>query len=321
MKLFRTFIYSSLVSTVLTITALSQPGGITPPQASQDDRYRIGFQDVLDIQVYRHPDLNKRVPVDPSGTIDLFRLEGKAITAVCKTERELAKDIEAAYRVSYLKDPQVSVTVVEQRSQPLSVIGAIEKPGTYSVGRQLNLLQLLALAGGPNKEAGTRLYVVRGGNVSTCREGGAPVGPEAGLIAFKIKDVYEGKSTLQMVPGDVVTVLKADIIYVYGNVTEPGPVEVREPITLTQAVASAKGLKASTAKGSVRILRQRPDSLEREEIIINLSDVEKQKVKDPYLEPNDIVAISQDATKAILSSVVRAITGGLPTIVTGVRPR
>ena len=64
--------------------------------AAKNDRYRIGFQDVLNIQVFRHPDLNQTVPVSPNGTIILFRLD-RPVIAVCKTERELATEIAGAY--------------------------------------------------------------------------------------------------------------------------------------------------------------------------------------------------------------------------------
>ena len=281
-------------------------------QTSPDDRYRIGFQDVLSIEVFRHPELNGTRIVNPNGTIDLYRLD-KPIVAACKTERELALDIQAAYKVSYLVNPLVTVRVVEQRSQTLSVIGAVEKPGPYQVGRQLSLLQLLALAGGPNKEAGTRLYVVRGGSTSACRQNEGDEPATDALVAFKISDLYQGKKNLKMLPGDVVTVLKSDIIYVYGNVTKPGAIEVREPITLTQAIASGEGLAPAADKKEVRILRQKPDSLEREEIIVNLSAIEKGKEKDPYLEPNDIVAVSKDKMKDILGQITKVITGAAGT--------
>ncbi len=131
-------------------------------------------------------------------------------------------------------------------------------------------------------------------------------------MTFKIRDLQEGKENLEMRPGDVVSVLKSDIIYVYGNVKKPGPVEVREPITLTQAIASAEGYTNATDKDTVRILRQKPDSLDREEIIVNLSDIEKRKAADPYLQPNDIVALSKDNTKAILTGIGTAFKNGIP---------
>jgi len=280
--------------------------------AARDERYRIGFQDVLDVQVFRHPELNVKVPVNPDGRIYLYRLD-KPVVAVCKTERELADDITAAYKVSYLRDPQVTVTVAEQKSQSMAVIGAVEKPGSFFVSRELNLLQLIAMAGGPSKEAGTRVLVVRVGSNTDCKTDDDSQA-QPGLMTFKIRDLQEGKQNLEMRPGDVVSVLKSDIIYVYGNVKKPGPVEVREPITLTQAIASAEGYTNATDKDSVRILRQKPDSLDREEIMVDLSAIEKQKAKDPYLQPNDIVAVSKDKSKAIISGIGEAIKNGIPLI-------
>src|SRR5260221_13856816 len=88
--------------------------GTVASAAAKDDRYRIGFQDVLDIQVFKHPELSQRAPVSPNGTIVLFRLE-RPVVAVCKTERELATDIANAYKEKYLRDPQVNVVVAEQK--------------------------------------------------------------------------------------------------------------------------------------------------------------------------------------------------------------
>jgi len=151
----------------------AQQAASTPDQVSgmkdNTERYRIGFQDVLDVQIYRHTDLTQRVSVSPSGTITLFRLD-HPVVAVCKTERELATDIANAYKENYLRDPEVNVVVAEQHSQPVAVIGAVEKPGSFYLGRRYQLLEMLALARGPSKEAGTRLLVARTGSTSNCRE-------------------------------------------------------------------------------------------------------------------------------------------------------
>ncbi len=96
------------------------------PVAQNEERYRIGFQDRLTVQVFRHPELNQTVEVNSNGTIDLFRLDAPVV-AVCKTERELANDIADAYRKDYLKNPEVNVVVSEQRSQSFAVIGAVSK--------------------------------------------------------------------------------------------------------------------------------------------------------------------------------------------------
>jgi polysaccharide export outer membrane protein len=298
-----------VVQTAVPVTKVSAPGGST------EDRYRIGFQDTLDVQVFRHPELSKRVAVAPNGTISLFRLD-QPVVAVCKTEEELANDIAAAYAKDYLKNPEVSVLVVEQKSQSVSVIGAVEKPGSFYINRRIHLLELLAFAGGPKTdEAGTRLLVARTGSTSNCQDADASKdSDDVQLMDFKLRDVQEGKQTLWMRPGDVVSVMDADVVYVYGNVNKQGSVKIKEPLTLTQAIVLAAGLKPATRKDNIRVLRQKSGSVEREELVYDLSKIDKGASPDPFLEPNDIVAVSEDKTKSIINSIARSITGGVSNV-------
>ena len=115
--------------------------------------------------------------------------------------------------------------------------------------------------------------------------------------------------------GDVVSVLDADIIFVYGNVNKQGALKIRDQITLTQAIASAEGLLPAADKGKVRILRQLPGKPERDEFVFDLNQIDKGKVKDPILEPNDIVAVSQDKSKAILLGIGSALKSSVPSAV------
>lgn len=300
------FAFFSLAALSTVAQQPTSPGGDT-------DRYRIGFQDVLDVQVFRHPELNQRVSVSPTGTITLFRLENP-IVAVCKTDRELAVAIADAYREKYLRDPQVNVVVAEQRSQPVAVIGAVEKPGSFYLSRKVHLLELLAMAGGPNKEAGTRLIVARTGNAFGCRTEDDN-NNDLAVLDFKIRDIQEGKRTFWLQPGDVVSVLDSDVIYVYGNVNKQGSIRVREPITLTQALASSEGLKPNAKKDRVRILRQAQGSTERQEIVLDLNQIDRGKVNDPFLEPNDIVAVSEDRVKSILQGVANSLRSSIPSAI------
>lgn len=280
---------------------------------NKDERYRIGFQDTLSIQVFRHPELAQTVTLNQDGTIFLFRAE-KPISAICKTERELANVIAKEY-LSFLKKPEVNVIAVEKKSQSFGVIGAVDKPGTYFINRQTRLIELLSFAGGPTKEAGSRLIVARTGSSSACKmknEMRAETeNDDLVLMSFKIKDVLEAKQNLWMKPGDIVSVLDADVIYVYGNVNEEGPVKLKEPITLTQAIVSAKGFKPSTKKDKIRIIRQKEGSSEREELVYDLNEISKRKVEDPFLQPNDIVAVSEDPAKAIFKKLGDTFTGGI----------
>lgn len=284
------------------------------------ERYRIGYQDTLQITIFRHPELSRPVSVNPNGTINLPRID-TPIVAVCKTEQELADEIAAAYKKDYLKDPFVDVRAVEQKSQAFGVIGAVEKPGYYFINKKIHLLEMLAFAGGPNKEAGTRLLVARTGSSSFCKND-VPIKDEQEreiqLFDFKILDVQEAKVNFWMQPGDIVSVLEADYVYVVGNVNSPGRIALKQPISLTQAIATAEGFKPASKKDLIRVIRQKPGSNEREELVYNLKEIESLKTPDPILQVNDIVAVSEDRTKSIINGIVKSLTtgfGNLPLIV------
>jgi polysaccharide export outer membrane protein len=297
------------------VIAQTPAGSQTSQLTDTNERYRIGYQDVLDVQVFRHPELNRRVNVNPNGTINLFRLN-EPIVAVCKTENELAKDIEAAYQKDYLREPQVNVIAVEQKSQAVAVIGAVQKPGSFYLNRRVQLLELLAFAGGPDVEhVGSRLLVYRPGSTSNCKtaEPQTADNSEIKLMDFRLRDVQQGKQTLWMQPGDIVSVLDADQVFVYGNVNKQQAVKMTEPLTLTRAIVLAEGLKPAT-DNNIRILRQKPGSTEREEIVVNFKDIVKGNKPDPFLEPNDIVAVSQDKAQSIINTIGKSLTNGIPSI-------
>jgi Periplasmic protein involved in polysaccharide export len=319
--LVRKFLFVSLVFITISVsTALGQvptptiPASTTVAQSvgSNDERYRIGFQDTVEVSVYRQPHLTQRVRVNGDGTINLVQL--KPIVAVCRTERELADAIAVAYEKDYLRNPEVNVTTVEQISQSFAVIGAVEKPANYFISRRLRLLELLAYAGGPSKDAGSRIIVARTGSRANCesRQVQDDVA-DVTLMDLKLREVLENKVDLVMKPGDVVSVMEADVVFVYGNVNKQGQVTMKEPITLTQALASAEGTKAATSK-TVRVFRQKSGSVEREEFVYDLGDINKRKMQDPYLEPNDIVAVGEDKAKSILNAIGRSLTSGIGSV-------
>ncbi len=321
-----------LIGLFFALTLFAQSGSVVaqdpvrvlPASQTEDtnaaDRYRIGYQDAIEVQVFGQPQLSQRVRVNSNGTVNLFRLP-EPLVAVCKTERELANDIADAYRKDYLRNPEVNVTTVEQLSQSFAVIGAVEKPANYFISKRPRLLELLAYAGGPSKDAGSTIMVARKGSSSNCQTVATPdENSEITVLSFKLRDVLENKADILMAPGDVVSVMKSDVVFVYGNVIKQGPVTMAEPITLLQAIASAEGLKPASAKDSVRIFRQKPGSLDREEFVYSLNDINKQKARDPFLEPNDIVAISEDKAKSIFNAIGKSLTQGVGTIFYRVTP-
>jgi polysaccharide export outer membrane protein len=277
------------------------------------DTYKIGYRDTLEITVYRHPELSQVVNVAPDGTIKLFRID-EPVVAVCKTERELAAEIAEKYKV-LLRNPFVNVRVAEQRSQYYAVIGAVEKPGLFYINRKVQLLELLSFAGGPDIEkAGTKLIVARGGSTSACKDTEKDTSNNDQnyvLYQFNVKDVLQGKENIWMEVGDIVSVLDADVVYVYGSVKKPGSIKLTRPLTLRQAIAEAGGFESASKKDKIRIIRQKQGSSEWEEMIYSLKDIESRKTSDPFLMPNDIIAISEDKLQSILNGVGKSLTGGL----------
>lgn len=280
-----------------------------------NDKYRIGFQDTLEIQVFRHPELSLIVNVSPDGTILMPRIDSP-IVATCKTERELGAYIGMLYK-SYLRNPFVSVRVTEQRSQPFAVIGAVEKPGSFYLNRKTRLLELLALAGGQDVEkAGARIQIARIGNLAGCQNGDEVTeeSQKVEFISYKLNDVLEGKQNPWMQPGDIVSVLEAEEAYVVGQVFKPAKIQLKEPVTLTQAIASAGGLDKNAKTDKVIIQRQASGSSAKTELVYNLKDIRDKKIPDPLLQANDIVEVSTDKSKALTNGLVKAITGGLGNI-------
>ena len=282
------------------------------------ERYRIGLQDVLDINVSRHPELSlANVRMDNEGRIRLPRIDG-LITAICKTENELATEIMDFYRKNYLRDPFVTVFVREQNSQPLAVMGAVQKPGNFLTNRRLTLLELISYAGGPDVEfAGTKIQVARVGGISGCTVQGENAEVKEGEITFftyKLADVVSGKTNPVMRPGDIVYVEKADQVYVTGNVVKPQPITLIENLTMTQAIAATGGMLPATKKSKVILIRIEKGSTVKQETEYDLSEIRDKKIPDPVLQANDIIFVPTDKVKTFISGVIEAITGGVGNI-------
>lgn len=108
--------------------------------------YKIGPEDVIDVSVFKVPELSKSVQVADGGTINL-PLVGE-IAAAGKTARDIELELTKTLGDKYLRSPQVTVFVKEYNSQRVTVEGAVKKPGVYPIRGKNSLLQLLASAGG-----------------------------------------------------------------------------------------------------------------------------------------------------------------------------
>lgn len=290
-----------------------------PLPVAQDDtkRYRIGAGDELDIQVFRHPQYSQAVRVNEYGLILMPRVE-EPIQAICKTENELAEEIKKHYS-KYLRNPFVRVKVSNYQSQPVAVVGAVEKPGQLYLNRKMRLMQVVALAGGPNKEAGTKVQLARFGTGNICEKAvEQPLENEdlsKILFSYNLKKTLEGDeiSNPWLQPGDIVYINDADKAFVVGNVKEPKPILLKTPRTLTQAIAEAGGVLEATKKKEIFLVRE-DNTGNKSKIPVNLVAISQGKAEDPVLKPNDIIEVQIDGTKAAVNGFKKAFMNGLPSV-------
>jgi polysaccharide export outer membrane protein len=147
-------------------TPAQNPGPITSASnLNDDDSYRVGPGDVLEVRVFGRPELGREQRIGNRGTIRLPFLE--ELQVACKTESELAQLIAEKYK-KYLRDPQIDVFVKEYNSQPVAVIGSVAKPGRFQLQRRVRLLELLTFSGGPIMSAGGVIHIIRGSAPDFC---------------------------------------------------------------------------------------------------------------------------------------------------------
>jgi len=136
----------------------------------QTGDYRIGPQDLLDINIFEAPELNRTVRVSENGEVSLPLLGG--IHVVRLTARELENELAAKLR-EFLKDPHVSVMVTAIESHPVSVIGEVNKPGVFQVRGSKTLLEMLSMAQGLAPDAGDEVLVMRNAGYNRGQDGSA----------------------------------------------------------------------------------------------------------------------------------------------------
>jgi polysaccharide biosynthesis/export protein len=211
---------------------------------------QLGPGDSVTISVYGQPDLNGTVYVSDDGTIPV------ALTGPVKVSglspAEASSRIEKALRDGkYLVDPHVTLTVTESRSQRVSVLGQVGKPGRYAIQSDTSIFDLLAEAGGITEIGGDQVFILRedkAGNITR--------------YPVSLKALAEGTNTgaaVSLTGGDSVMVPVAPQLYIYGEVTAPGKFKVEPGMTVVQAIARAGGVTQRGSANRVDIKRRKPD--------------------------------------------------------------
>ncbi len=286
-----------------------QPSEKTLITSEVDQRYRIGAGDVLDIRILNRPHLSREaVRVEGSGMIRMPLIETE-IQAACQTEGELAKEIARRY-LKFYRNPQVDVFIKEYRSKQVAVIGAVNEQGRFQLQRRVRLLELLTYAKGPSERAGQTVHIVHSTPALACEKAASDRDDIASAYStFRLSDTLRGDLAANpyLESGDIITLPEADQVYVVGNVFHPRSIPLKEPITVSRAIAMAGGLRQDSKKDKVRVVRQEPDGQTKKEIVIDLAAIERKHAEDLALMPNDIVDVPTSAGKNLLRSLLGSV--------------
>ena len=291
-----------------------------PPAAKCDNQirstYLLGPDDQLDISGPELTDLpNKPLRVDGEGDIQV-PLAGTVHVAgltVQQTEQKLDEVLS-----KYIKHPQVVVNVAEVRSQPVSVLGAVNSPGVHQVQGHKTILEMLASAGGVRQDAGYSIRITRQLEWGCIPLPGAQLDATgkysvAEVNLRKIMDAKTPQENIQIFPHDVISIPKAEMVYVIGEVHRSGGFVLgdHQSISVLQALSLAEGLNTGADPRHAKILRLKQDADQREELKVDVKDALNGKKPDFPLQGEDILFIpGSTGKKAALRGLEAAIQTG-----------
>jgi polysaccharide export outer membrane protein len=275
--------------------------------------YVLGPDDQIVVHALLVPEItDKPIRIESDGSLNL-PLVGR-VEAGGLTSRQLETVIATRLR-TFVEQPQVSIDVAEQRSQPVSVLGAVKNPGVHQLRGPKSLVEVLSIAGGVEQDAGYTVRIERHTDQGSLPLAGAQVDPtgQFSVAEVNLEDVLDGKhaaGALIVKPNDVITVPRARLVYVIGEVKKSGGFAMHEKqnISVLQALALAEGLNRTAGLSGARVLRNNPVTGQREEIPVNLKSIFDGKSPDLPLAPEDILFVPNSMAK---SSAMRAVEAAI----------
>jgi polysaccharide export outer membrane protein len=234
----------ALLLVTLTLTELS---ALAQTSTAAVPEYRLGAGDVIRINVYQNPDLLLETRISEGGVISYpllgnVRVGGLGVNAA---EKLITDGLRNG---NFVKQPQVTIVVLQIRGNQVSVLGQVNRPGRYPIEvADMRLSDMLATAGGVSP-TGTDIVVLNG------TRNGQPVHLEVDLpslfsTAGREKDVLVAN-------GDTLFVDRQPVVYIYGEVQRPGPMRLERGMTVMQALATGGGLSLRGTQKGIRLHRK-----------------------------------------------------------------
>jgi polysaccharide biosynthesis/export protein len=290
------------------------------PQANPMDQVRanyiLGANDQILIRAFQVQEIGERpYRIDMDGNIDL-PLVGTVKAgglSVDNLEAELVKRL-----ATYVRNPQVSVTVVQYRSEPVFFVGAFQRPGIYPLQGRRTLVEMLASIGGLQPYASRRITVTRNLEYGPIPLPTAVTDKAANTSTVEIsmgslRDQVNPAEDIVLQPYDQISVSRAEMIYISGEVNRVGAIELgeRDSLSVIQAISMSGGLSRDADLEKAHVLRPVLNSSKRAEIPVNLKLILAGKSNDFPLMPNDLLYVPRSS--AALKTIGRYAPYIIPT--------
>jgi polysaccharide export outer membrane protein len=273
----------------------------TGDRGSIDEEYKVGPEDLLEIEAYNVEEIKKTVRVNSQGEIAL-PLVG-VITVKDMTTSQIEKVIVDRLE-KYVQETVVTVFVKEYHSQRISVVGAVRNPQSYAVTGQRYLIDMLMIAGGLTEGSGIIAYVIRPSKSNSPNK-------NTETIVIDLEDLlFNGNLTLNIpvFSGDVISVPKGGVFFVDGSVKDPGVFTMRGKTTILQAITMAKGVTGEAKLSDIRIFRNN-DKGGRDTIVVDYEAIKKGDSPDILLVENDIIIVPKSGIKSFFNGFVNSLRG------------
>ena len=262
---------------------LAGAAGLAAQTVTSD--YQIGPKDLVEIKVLEIPDLNVDRRVSDSGTIELPMVGEIPISGM--TEAEARSRIEQILTSKYVNRANVSVVVKEFTAKPVSVLGAVQRPGALAISGRWTLVKAITAAGGLNDRAGKRILVLRRADNGL-----------SDTLEVKTDDLFAEATpfgNIPILPGDVINVVPRTSLTVFclGEVKTPGALQFDsdDRLSLLSVIAKAGGLTDRASK-TIRIKRRGPDGKDVEKVV-DFGKVISGKEPDYPIEANDVIVVKE----------------------------
>lgn len=246
---------------------------VNSQHAFAKDDYRLGGGDTVKVVVYGQPDLGTEARISQDDGTITFPLLGEVAIAGLAPEQAGQKIADLLEKKGLIKDPQVSLSVVNFESQKIPVMGQVNKPGEYPLRGESKVVDLISQAGGLKDDAADVITVVK-------KEGNKSVKHSIDLLRFYAGDMSQN---INISEGDFILVPKMDTFYIHGEVKKPGMYRLERDMTVMQALSVGGGLSDRGSLSGIKVTRAKGDGT-TEKVDVELSD---------KLKPNDVVYVKE----------------------------